>query len=158
LPENDADSHERPAEEAELARLRGRPLLVALADRLPTAVARANVTAQLATAAGAGLDLPRDVAGLIRACNWILHAREHRDSSRPGRATAQEIPLGSHIVAVTPGYVDAPLLAEGVSEETAQAVRVSRLRSEAGASLDPELAAVLAEPEVPRCGAPGLSA
>jgi HD-GYP domain-containing protein (c-di-GMP phosphodiesterase class II) len=81
-------------------------------------------------AAGAGV--PR------RACAMILHAREHYDGSGPGGLAADEIPIGSRIVAAAAEYLDAPLL-PGAATGDPREVAIARLDALSGSRLDPDV-------------------
>jgi HD-GYP domain-containing protein (c-di-GMP phosphodiesterase class II) len=89
-------------------------------------------------------------AGLSReVATWILHARARWDGQGPGGLHGEQIPLGARVMAVTREYLDAPVLAGGGPAADPRAQGVSRLRAEAGTTLDPDLgtlAATLASP------------
>lgn len=176
---------------ASLARVRGAPLLEALAVRLPDAISRSDVAFAVATAlaesapaqdraligeaarlqevgklfvaapvlrrAGADLsDAERELlaehfehghritlgAGIpVRACGWILHARERWDCDGPGSLGGEEIPLASRIIAVSREYLDAPMPAGEATEQALRNAAATQLQRLAGEILDPALAA-----------------
>lgn len=77
----------------------------------------------------------------VRACGWILHARERWDGGGPGSLGGGEIPLASRIIAVSREYLDAPTPPGEADERTLREAAATHLQSLAGEILDPTLVA-----------------
>ena len=77
-----------------------------------------------------------------RACAWILNARERWDGAGPTGLAAEDIPLGSRVIAICQTYLDAPALAADPDDDAAADPRERALASLAelsGTALDPSL-------------------